>query len=1344
MNTLRSQNLYIHRQPCNSNPNFNMSNAVQRQLRQLPDEGPLPTSFHESTARLYNEASHPSFGGGEQLPHDSGYYGTEVSTNIEAIDIRKKQTNPSDRLAKWDSWLHEWYVNCGRKQPGFNELFFLGELIKVPENAIQVRFRHYHEMDFPIEDDVTSGRGVLRAGLFHANFSHGDEMDLPALPREVSMEMDDNTADASNAPAILEAPSNPGGNFDTMNQAEVPSSEGKFNELSLHRGIRMTPGLRELTATVTNRQKSQLCKPPTGVQKKQNKYACTLGQHGSGWKFRAPCEQRRHEEVAFPQRFWFCSLCGDTSNPLAGDLFVRKDKFQKHVSEAHPGWNVDAALSACELSNPHMVFPRRCGFCPRSKFYAQSWIHRSQHIASHFRKGAKMENWREWPENDDNDERRHQPPLVPFGSSSGDNDDDDDDDDDDNGDNSDGSGDEPPHEEPPAEEPPDDFDFGGGSDSLWSPSDGGGAFAEVMWFFLGLQCFIQLRALEGRQWGNKTQAELPIVFDEKINQKGGTSSIFKVTIPEKCPPWTYTLLTTTHNPHRFAVKQYLPKDRDTFEREASAYSKLDGSPGILRCYGTFEYEHITTGLTYNLLLEYADCDLNQYWENSAPPESTSEIESFYSSLHTVIEGLSNIHRVPRRNSSDPLLFGWHADIKPDNILSVGGRFKLADFGFSTFNSREAYDPFTPITQIIPGGTDIYAAPELARSKHYRVSQSIDIWSLGCVLSLAATWVVAGTKGLQEYEQRRLRACQRLHGDSALPTFHDGFQLLDEAKIWHKYLKSHAQEYDKNTEHLIAYLHVNLLRSDPDMRDRVEKVGRLLCNSNQLIYPNPIPAPWEDPYPLRLSENNLRRFLNPSSPNAPNTSYLDGDPSIPITRAGWSIWLYFKRGHEEPWSPWRSESPPILYPSIHPRHVSDWGLLGAGDSFDALDGLLNTLPAYRDDRESPLSKGREILQPTRLLNTEEALPRVDHLHDHFCWDHRLDLVAIHRRMSKPSSPYPALSLSRTQGSVPRDSNPDAVHHDGMKSIVCCHGYGAGYTHTDDLRGHYPQHQTHELWGRSIHYTSSPHWQGSVFPHNYTATRRSIRPAVDPKGSADHWKCASLSFIKITLDFLTAHDQKLWTELEHEVLVPHNGFFLSPMSSSVRTPIGIVSRVTEVDFSGLVLQDPRASNQVMISQPHRESRNRKQNLKFAITHACGCGVQFTGEYGRGNLARHRRVCRLRTRNLRVENQVRHRGRQRFEHHSNHQDDRGRISKRRKLNEAMGNGLLLYFFLLHLPLIVLALGVGDYFPLDVFTANAWNRYSQISYTRLELSYGKHEVLGEFGDGKDKWDEHVRDVQG
>jgi serine/threonine protein kinase len=50
-----------------------------------------------------------------------------------------------------------------------------------------------------------------------------------------------------------------------------------------------------------------------------------------------------------------------------------------------------------------------------------------------------------------------------------------------------------------------------------------------------------------------------------------------------------------------------------------------------------------------------------------------------------------------------LIFRWHGDIKPDNILRVRGEFKLADFGFTKFEKDEIGKSST----FILGGTRTY-------------------------------------------------------------------------------------------------------------------------------------------------------------------------------------------------------------------------------------------------------------------------------------------------------------------------------------------------------------------------------------------------------------------------------------------------------------------------------------------------------------------------------------------------------------------------------------------------------------------------------------------------------------
>lgn len=58
-----------------------------------------------------------------------------------------------------------------------------------------------------------------------------------------------------------------------------------------------------------------------------------------------------------------------------------------------------------------------------------------------------------------------------------------------------------------------------------------------------------------------------------------------------------------------------------------------------------------------------------------------------------------------------------------------------------------------------------------------VKQNVDIWSLGCVFSEAAVWVVRGWDGLQEYRRRRTKATDSITNFKGGDYFHDGENVL---------------------------------------------------------------------------------------------------------------------------------------------------------------------------------------------------------------------------------------------------------------------------------------------------------------------------------------------------------------------------------------------------------------------------------------------------------------------------------------------------------------------------------------------------------------------------------------
>jgi serine/threonine protein kinase len=197
-------------------------------------------------------------------------------------------------------------------------------------------------------------------------------------------------------------------------------------------------------------------------------------------------------------------------------------------------------------------------------------------------------------------------------------------------------------------------------------------------------------------------------------------------------------------------------------------------------------------------------------------------------------------------------FRWHADIKPDNILWVDGKFKLADPGFAMFIEKEK--GVLPQTEF-KGGTETYGehscytaqrsdsvgAPECSPNKpRGKVGQTIDTWSLGCLLSIASTWVVLGFQGLMQFEILRVEAradalkkrpkvnsVSTVKVPGSKDAFHDEEKVLDAVTIWHEYVRGQIRKSDTVTPAILDLVDRWMLLRDPEERLSMSKLCDML-------------------------------------------------------------------------------------------------------------------------------------------------------------------------------------------------------------------------------------------------------------------------------------------------------------------------------------------------------------------------------------------------------------------------------------------------------------------------------------------------------------------------------------
>jgi hypothetical protein len=98
-----------------------------------------------------------------------------------------------------------------------------------------------------------------------------------------------------------------------------------------------------------------------------------------------------------------------------------------------------------------------------------------------------------------------------------------------------------------------------------------------------------------------------------------------------------------------AMKSYELSKSDSFYIEQEALAELsndEAKRSIVQYLGSFSYEEERDGRlfkTYNLLLEYGEFDLDEYFIEMPPPSTADDIIAFWRNLFDIADALMFIH-----------------------------------------------------------------------------------------------------------------------------------------------------------------------------------------------------------------------------------------------------------------------------------------------------------------------------------------------------------------------------------------------------------------------------------------------------------------------------------------------------------------------------------------------------------------------------------------------------------------------------------------------------------------------------------------------------------------------------
>lgn len=365
-----------------------------------------------------------------------------------------RRSDESSALAAWHpAWLSFWMSNVGRNADAADIALFR-RLLDIPEEAVRACLRGCLEYSGDHGAYNTADHTHKYRTLQESPFNLlSTTLSPPNTSTNVSFSSDPSTDFGSAQHAYQSFSSHGHGNDTSVDILDSDSETQQSVKLSKHasRGKEpcneqnhasftvatldpiwststVTSGtlsnankrVQDLVAQIISRRAATGCGRIRGHESQHGKYPCTLA---CGRRFKTSADAFRHEEIVYPQQFFFCSACGDPTHPSEKYLFTREDKMRQHLKRSD---HANVRVDQCKVMSTRTLWPERCGLCTHHRH--PTWKERCRHIIWHCKRGDYDKN------NNRPGTNRSEKPVGTAGDDDDDAGDDDDGDEDANGD----------------------------------------------------------------------------------------------------------------------------------------------------------------------------------------------------------------------------------------------------------------------------------------------------------------------------------------------------------------------------------------------------------------------------------------------------------------------------------------------------------------------------------------------------------------------------------------------------------------------------------------------------------------------------------------------------------------------------------------------------------------------------------------------------------------------------------------------------------------------------------------------------------------------------------------------